>query len=91
MNGTTKVRVEQGTEGSSMDRMGTPEYRRSIRFRPTASAKDAFNARRRSRRLARSRQSVEQTAPLAPEWGRAEVRRPLDATNSGPFMGWPSQ
>jgi len=33
----------------------------------TASLKDAFKARRRSRRLARSRQSVEQTAQLAPE------------------------
>ncbi len=35
--------------------------------------------------------SVEHIARIAPEWGAVEVRRPLDTTNSGPFMGWPTQ
>ncbi len=48
-------------------------------------------ARRRSRRLELHRRSVEQVARIAPEWGHVEVSRPVDATNSGPFMGWPTQ
>ena len=31
--------------------------------------------------------SVEQTARLAQEWGAVEVRRQLDETNQGPFVG----
>ncbi len=44
-----------------------------------------------------SREDGEAPAPSGargaarPEWGVVEVRRTLDTTNTGPFMGWPSQ
>ncbi len=35
--------------------------------------------------------NIEETARLVPGWGALEVRRPVDRTNTGPFMGWPTQ
>lgn len=34
---------------------------------------------------------LERAARMAPEWGVIEVRRPVDATNAGPYMGAPTQ
>ena len=51
-----------------------------------------LRALKRSRLGVAERRSVlEHTARLAPEWGIVEVRRPLDATNIGPYMGSPTQ
>ena len=51
-----------------------------------------LRALKRSRAGVAERRSVlEHTARLAPEWGIVEVRRPLDGTNVGPFMGSPTQ
>jgi hypothetical protein len=36
--------------------------------------------------------SLSCTARRSPEWSRAELRGAyLEGTNTGPFMGWPSQ
>ncbi len=48
-------------------------------------------ARGRVAQMAKHQRPVEHVARLAPEWGVVEVRRTLDTTNTGPFMGWPSQ
>ena len=34
---------------------------------------------------------LERAARMAPEWGAIEVRRPVDATNAGPYLGAPTQ
>jgi hypothetical protein len=48
-------------------------------------------ARSRVAKMVKHQRPVEHVARLAPDWGVVEVRRPLDTTNTGPFMGWPSQ
>ncbi|MBA2363894.1 MAG: hypothetical protein H0V86_10220 [Chloroflexia bacterium] len=49
------------------------------------------STRSRIAMMAKHHRPVEHVARLAPEWGIVEVRRTMDATNTGPFMGWPSQ
>ncbi|MDQ3855666.1 MAG: hypothetical protein M3281_04640 [Chloroflexota bacterium] len=45
----------------------------------------------RRRRLPSRPLTVELTARQSPDWGAIEVRRPMDRTNEGPYMGRPTQ